>query len=229
MNVIEFKNVRKEFKDGDQIIQGLKETNFSAAAGEFIGIIGPSGSGKSTFLTLAGGLQTPTAGEGLINGQAFSEEKEKKRAKIRFKEIGFILQASNLIPFLKVKKQLKLVDKINRSNQKDKANMLFDQLGVTKLENKYPQDLSGGERQRIAIARALYNDPSIILAYEPTASLDSEKAFEVVKILAKEAKDKNKAIMMVTHDTRLIDFCDKVYEIKDGTMNLYDKETAVAH
>ena len=229
MNVIEFKNVRKEFKDGDQIIQGLKETNFSAAAGEFIGIIGPSGSGKSTFLTLAGGLQTPTAGEVLINGQAFSEEKEKKRAKIRFKEIGFILQASNLIPFLTVKKQLKLVDKINRSNQKDKANMLFDQLGVTKLENNYPQDLSGGERQRIAIARALYNDPSIILADEPTASLDSEKAFEVVKILAKEAKDKNKAIMMVTHDTRLIDFCDKVYEIKDGTMNLYDKETAVAH
>ena len=229
MNVIEFKNVRKEFKDGDQIIQGLKETNFSAAAGEFIGIIGPSGSGKSTFLTLAGGLQTPTAGEVLINGQAFSEEKEKKRAKIRFKEIGFILQESNLIPFLTVKKQLKLVDKINRSNQKDKANMLFDQLGVTKLENKYPQDLSGGERQRIAIARALYNDPSIILADEPTASLDSEKAFEVVKILAKEAKDKNKAIMMVTHDTRLIDFCDKVYEIKDGTMNLYDKETAVAH
>lgn len=229
MNVIEFKNVRKEFKDGDQIIQGLKETNFSAAAGEFVGIIGPSGSGKSTFLTLAGGLQTPTAGEVLINGQAFSEEKEKKRAKIRFKEIGFILQASNLIPFLTVKKQLKLVDKINRSNQKDKANMLFDQLGVTKLENKYPQDLSGGERQRIAIARALYNDPSIILADEPTASLDSEKAFEVVKILAKEAKDKNKAIMMVTHDTRLIDFCDKVYEIKDGTMNLYDKETAVAH
>ena len=229
MNVIEFKNVRKEFKDGDQIIQGLKETNFSAAAGEFIGIIGPSGSGKSTFLTLAGGLQTPTAGEVLINGQAFSEEKEKKRAKIRFKEIGFILQASNLIPFLTVKKQLKLVDKINRSNQKDKANTLFDQLGVTKLENKYPQDLSGGERQRIAIARALYNDPSIILADEPTASLDSEKAFEVVKILAKEAKDKNKAIMMVTHDTRLIDFCDKVYEIKDGSMNLYDKETAVAH
>ena len=229
MNVIEFKNVRKEFKDGDQIIQGLKETNFSAAAGEFIGIIGPSGSGKSTFLTLAGGLQTPTAGEVLINGQAFSEEKEKKRAKIRFKEIGFILQASNLIPFLTVKKQLKLVDKINRSNQKDKANTLFDQLGVTKLENKYPQDLSGGERQRIAIARALYNDPSIILADEPTASLDSEKAFEVVKILAKEAKDKNKAIMMVTHDTRLIDFCDKVYEMKDGTMNLYDKETAVAH
>ena len=229
MNVIEFKNVRKEFKDGDQIIQGLKETNFSAAAGEFIGIIGPSGSGKSTFLTLAGGLQTPTAGEVLINGQAFSEEKEKKRAKIRFKEIGFILQESNLIPFLTVKKQLKLVDKINRSNQKDKANTLFDQLGVTKLENKYPQDLSGGERQRIAIARALYNDPSIILADEPTASLDSEKAFEVVKILAKEAKDKNKAIMMVTHDTRLIDFCDKVYEIKDGTMNLYDKETAVTH
>lgn len=221
MSVIEFKNVRKEFKDGDQIIQGLKETNFSVESGDFIGIIGPSGSGKSTFLTLAGGLQTPTAGQVLINGRPFSQEKEKERAKIRFKEIGFILQASNLIPFLTVAKQLKLVDKINHKNQKEKAQTLFDQLGVTKLVNKYPQDLSGGERQRIAIARALYNDPSIILADEPTASLDSEKAFEVVKILAKEAKEKNKAIMMVTHDTRLIDYCDKVYEIKDGTMSPY--------
>lgn len=221
MSVIEFKNVRKEFKDGDQIIQGLKETNFTVEAGDFIGIIGPSGSGKSTFLTLAGGLQTPTAGQVLINGRPFSEEKEKERAKIRFKEIGFILQASNLIPFLTVAKQLKLVDKINHENQKEKAHMLFEQLGVTKLVNKYPQDLSGGERQRIAIARALYNDPSIILADEPTASLDSVKAFEVVKILAKEAKEKKKAIMMVTHDTRLIDFCDKVYEIKDGTMSVY--------
>lgn len=221
MIVIEFKQVRKEFPDGDQIIQGLKETNFSVSAGEFIGIIGPSGSGKSTFLTLAGGLQTPTAGEILINGQPFSQEKEKQRAKIRFKEIGFILQASNLIPFLTVADQLRLVDKINHQKGTDKAQEIFDKLEVSSLTKKYPQDLSGGERQRIAIARALYNDPAIILADEPTASLDSEKAFEVVKILAREAKEKQKAIMMVTHDTRLIDSCDKVYEIKDGVMSLY--------
>lgn len=221
MTVIEFKQVRKEFPDGDQIIQGLKETNFSVSAGEFIGIIGPSGSGKSTFLTLAGGLQTPTAGEILINGQPFSQEKEKQRAKIRFKEIGFILQASNLIPFLTVADQLRLVDKINHQNHSEAAQAIFEKLEVSSLTKKYPQDLSGGERQRIAIARALYNNPSIILADEPTASLDSEKAFEVVKILAREAKEKQKAIIMVTHDTRLIESCDKVYEIKDGVMSLY--------
>lgn len=225
MNVIEFKKVKKDFPDGDQIIHGLKETNFSVTAGEFIGIIGPSGSGKSTFLTLAGGLQTPTAGEILINGQAFSAEKEKQRAKIRFKEIGFILQASNLIPFLTVADQLRLVDKINHQKATKKAKDLFEKLEVSSLTKKYPQDLSGGERQRIAIARALYNDPAIILADEPTASLDSEKAFEVVKILAREAKEKQKAIMMVTHDTRLIDSCDKVYEIKDGEMSLYQQES----
>ncbi|MHC5269395.1 ABC transporter ATP-binding protein [Enterococcus sp. LJL98] len=224
MTVLEFKKVRKDFPDGDQVIHGLKETNFSIAAGEFIGIIGPSGSGKSTFLTLAGGLQTPTAGEILINGRPFSEEKEKQRATIRFQSIGFILQASNLIPFLTVADQLRFVDKVNHRSQTEKAQQLFEKLAIQGLLKKYPQDLSGGERQRVAIARALYNDPSIILADEPTASLDSEKAFEVVEILAREAKEKEKAIMMVTHDTRLIDACDKVYEINDGVMHPYAKK-----
>ncbi|MBO0462680.1 MULTISPECIES: ABC transporter ATP-binding protein [Enterococcus] len=216
MKAIEFIDVEKSFKDGDQTIQALKKTNMSVDKGEFVAIIGPSGSGKSTFLTIAGGLQTPNKGIVKINGEDFSEQPEKKRVKLRFKEIGFILQASNLVPFLTVKKQLMLVDKIKHENRQDEAKQLFEQLGVDKLLNKYPEDLSGGERQRVAIARALYNDPSIILADEPTASLDSEKAVEVVEILAKESKEKNKAIIMVTHDTRLIDRCDKVFMIEDG-------------
>ncbi|MCQ4503483.1 ABC transporter ATP-binding protein, partial [Vibrio parahaemolyticus] len=129
----------------------------------------------------------------------FSAQPENQRVKLRFKEIGFILQASNLVPFLSVKKQLILVDKVKHENRQKEANELFEQLGVAELVNKYPEELSGGERQRVAIARALYNDPSIILADEPTASLDSEKAREVVDILAKESKEKNKAIIMVTH------------------------------
>ncbi|MDA9461479.1 ABC transporter ATP-binding protein [Enterococcus mundtii] len=216
MKAIEFIDVEKSFKDGDQTIQALKKTNVSVDKGEFVAIIGPSGSGKSTFLTIAGGLQTPNKGTVKINGEDFSEQPEKKRVKLRFKEIGFILQASNLVPFLTVKKQLVLVDKIKHENRQEEAKELFQQLGVDKLLNKYPEDLSGGERQRVAIARALYNDPSIILADEPTASLDSEKAVEVVDILAKESKEKNKAIIMVTHDTRLIDRCDKVFMIEDG-------------
>ncbi|GAB7306389.1 MULTISPECIES: ABC transporter ATP-binding protein [Enterococcus] len=218
MSAIEFKDVKKTFKDGDTMIEALKETNFSVEKGEFVAIIGPSGSGKSTFLTIAGGLQAPTAGEVLINDQPFSEQKEKNRAKLRFKEIGFILQASNLVPFLTVKKQLKLVDKVSKENKTQSAQDLFTQLGIDKLQNKYPEDLSGGERQRVAIARALYHDPTIILADEPTASLDSEKAYEVVKILAQETKEKNKATIMVTHDTRLTDYCDRVLVMEDGVL-----------
>lgn len=218
MSAIEFKDVKKTFKDGDTMIEALKETNFSVEKGEFVAIIGPSGSGKSTFLTIAGGLQAPTAGEVLINDQPFSDQKEKNRAKLRFKEIGFILQASNLVPFLTVKKQLKLVDKVSKENKTQSAQDLFTQLGIDKLQNKYPEDLSGGERQRVAIARALYHDPTIILADEPTASLDSEKAYEVVKILARETKEKNKATIMVTHDTRLTDYCDRVLVMEDGVL-----------
>ncbi|KGR72467.1 ABC transporter ATP-binding protein [Streptococcus phocae subsp. phocae] len=219
MTVLEFKNVTKSFKDGSQTIEALKETNFSISAGEFVALVGPSGSGKSTFLTIAGGLQTPSSGQFLVNGQDYTNLSEKERAKLRFNDIGFILQASNLIPFLTVKQQLELVDKLNKTKQEDKRQKLFEDLGIDKLVNKLPQDLSGGERQRVAIARALYNDPVIILADEPTASLDTEKAFEVVNLLAKESKEQNKAIIMVTHDERMISFCDKVYRMQDGNLS----------
>ncbi|MEB5950371.1 ABC transporter ATP-binding protein [Enterococcus innesii] len=218
MSAIEFKQVKKSFKDGDAMIEALKETNFSVEKGEFVAIIGPSGSGKSTFLTIAGGLQAPSEGEVFINDEPFSKQKEKQRAKTRFKKIGFILQASNLVPFLTVKKQLQLVDKVSKEPQEQSATELFEQLGIEKLQNKYPDELSGGERQRVAIARALYHDPTIILADEPTASLDSKKAVEVVKILAKETKEKQKATIMVTHDTRLTDYCDRVLVMKDGVL-----------
>ncbi|HEK9107005.1 TPA: ABC transporter ATP-binding protein [Streptococcus equi subsp. zooepidemicus] len=219
MTVLAFKQVTKSFKDGDQTIEALKQTDFSIEAGEFVALIGPSGSGKSTFLTIAGGLQTPSSGQFLVNGKDYTNLSEKERSKLRFKDIGFILQASNLIPFLTVKQQLELVDKLTKHKQEAKRQQLFEDLGIAKLANKLPQDLSGGERQRVAIARALYHDPVIILADEPTASLDTEKAFEVVELLAKESKEKNKAIIMVTHDNRMIDYCDKVYRMQDGQLS----------
>ncbi|MCI3029190.1 MAG: ABC transporter ATP-binding protein [Desemzia incerta] len=221
MKLIECKNVSKRFGEGRTEIEALKETNFSVEAGEFVAIIGPSGSGKSTLLTIIGGLQTPTEGKVLIRNNPFSEEEEKKRAALRFKEIGFILQASNLVPFLNVRDQLRLVNKVEKTKmEKEQADSLLEELDVLRLEKSYPSDLSGGERQRVAIARALYHDPSVILADEPTASLDSERAFEVVDILARETKSKQKATIMVTHDERLIDKCDKVYVMKDGTLTL---------
>ena len=220
MNVLEFINVTRSYQDGNKEIEALKETNFKIEEGQFIAIIGPSGSGKSTFLTLAGGLQTPSKGQIIINGKDYTNLSEKERAKLRFNDIGFVLQASNLVPFLTAKQQLELVDRINKQKRQklQDQNSLFKELGIDHLENKLPKDLSGGERQRLAIARALYNNPAIILADEPTASLDSDRAFEVVDLLSKECKEKNKSIIMVTHDNRMIEKCDHVYRMKDGIL-----------
>ena len=220
MNVLEFINVTKSYQDGNKEIEALKETNFKIEEGQFIAIIGPSGSGKSTFLTLAGGLQTPSKGQIIINGKDYTNLSEKERSKLRFNDIGFVLQASNLVPFLTAKQQLELVDRINKQKKQTLQDQksLFKELGIDHLENKLPKDLSGGERQRLAIARALYNNPAIILADEPTASLDSDRAFEVVELLSKECKEKNKSIIMVTHDNRMIEKCDHVYRMKDGIL-----------
>ena len=220
MNVLEFKNVTKSYQDGNKEIEALKETNFKIEEGQFVAIIGPSGSGKSTFLTLAGGLQTPSKGQIIINGKDYTNLSEKERAKLRFNDIGFVLQASNLVPFLTAKQQLELVDRINKQKRQTLQDQksLFKELGIDHLENKLPKELSGGERQRLAIARALYNNPAIILADEPTASLDSDRAFEVVDLLSKECREKNKSIIMVTHDNRMIEKCNHVYRMKDGIL-----------
>ena len=219
MKLIDVQEVSRTFGEGHTKVEALKKTNFSVKEGQFIAIIGPSGSGKSTLLTIIGGLQKPSEGRVLIKEEPFSEVSEKERARLRFKEIGFILQASNLIPFLTVEDQLRLINKIDHTKSDDKhLTELLENLGIEKLRKKYPGDLSGGERQRAAIARALYHGPSVILADEPTASLDTEKAFEVVEILAKETKQQKKATIMVTHDERLISYCDEVYEMKDGVL-----------
>lgn len=212
-------NITKKFVQGKQEINALKQINLDVKQGEFISIIGPSGSGKSTFLTISGGLQQPTSGKIKINDISFTHLSEKERAKLRFKEIGFILQSSNLIPFLTIQEQFFLVDKINKEKMKsaDIENLLKS-LDIYDLKDKYPRDLSGGERQRVAIGRALYNEPNLILADEPTASLDTEHAYEVVKILVKEAHEKQKATVMVTHDHRMIKWSDRVFEMRDGEL-----------
>lgn len=218
-DILVMDDIRKTFGKGHAKVEALKGINLSVKAGEFVSIIGPSGSGKSTFLTIAGGLQSPTTGKIMINRKDFTHLSEKKRSRLRFEEIGFILQASNLIPFLTVGNQFTLVDKIEKKKtETQRINDLLASLDIADLINKFPRDLSGGERQRVAIARALFNEPSLILADEPTASLDTEHAYEVVKILAKEAHEKQKATIMVTHDPRMIEWSDSVYRIEDGNL-----------
>lgn len=221
MAVLEMNRVKKTFGTGHKKVDALKETNFRAEQGELIAVIGPSGSGKSTFLTIAGGLLSPTNGDILINDTNIATLNEKQLSKIRLKEIGFILQASNLVPFLTVEKQLKLLDKVKKDNMnKEQLEQLYKDLGIGDLRSKYPSDLSGGERQRVAIAKALYSNPSIILADEPTASLDSDRAYEVMDLLKEETKNKKTTTIVVTHDIRLVDYCDKVYKMVDGVLEL---------
>lgn len=217
--IIELVNVTKSFYQNNEEIKALKKTNFSISSGQMVAIVGPSGSGKSTLLTILGGLQTPSTGEVIVDGENISKSSEKIRSKVRLNHIGFILQASNLVPFLTIIDQLLLYEiasgnKVDESKKQD----LITGLGLSKLMNKYPSELSGGERQRAAILRALYPNPRVILADEPTASLDTKKVFEVAEILQKQTKDRGCATIIVTHDERLLPFCDKVYEMIDGVL-----------
>lgn len=219
--MLEFKNVTKSFKDGNQTIEAVKPTSLKFNKNELIAIIGPSGSGKSTFLTMAGALQTPTSGEIIINDKQVSQLSLKELAKTRMQEIGFILQATNLVPFLNVKQQFKLLQK-QKKDVLDEASydQLVKQLDIAVLENKLPSEISGGQKQRVAIAKALYTKPSIILADEPTASLDTNNAMEVMKILKEQTMEQNKTCIVVTHDERLTEYCDSVYHMEDGVLTL---------
>lgn len=217
MSIIELKGVTKEYGQGHTLVQALKPTDFQLEAGQFVAIIGPSGSGKTTFLTLLGHLQTPSKGQILLRGKDTSQLKEKERAALRFNAFGFILQASNLIPFLKIEDQFQLIDRLSKKERTD-LDSLIELLDLKGTLKQYPKELSGGERQRAAIARALYNSPDIILADEPTASLDTERAKRVVHLLKEVTQKFNKSVVMITHDTRLLDEVDKVYEMQDGVL-----------
>lgn len=219
MEIMKFDKVYKEFEDGGETITALKEASFTLNSGELVAIIGPSGSGKSTMLTMMGGLQRPTGGTITFNGENLSEMDEKERNKLRFNNIGFVLQASNLVPYLTLKDQFLLVDKFSGSKKdEERADKLLDQLGIKKRKNQYPGDISGGERQRAAIARALYTEPNLLLADEPTASLDSEKAMEVIELLKEITVDSDRTTVIVTHDNRLLEYCDRVFKIVDGEL-----------
>lgn len=215
--LIEMIQVTKSYGEGKTKVVALHETNFQLNAGEFVAIVGPSGSGKTTFLTTLGQLQAASSGNILVKGKETGNLSEKEKTTLRFKEFGFILQASNLIPFITVKEQLDLIDRLDKDkNQKSDRQELFDLLDLEKVQNQYPKALSGGERQRAAIARALYNNPSIVLADEPTASLDTERAYQVTNMLASIAHEQGRGVVMITHDTRLLDKVDRVYVMNDG-------------
>lgn len=219
MTAIELRNVEKYYGQGIARVHVLSDVNFKAELGKLNLVIGPSGSGKSTFLTIAGGLQQPSEGQVLIDGQDISALSGKQRDRLRLDKIGFVLQSYNLLPYLTVGDQFALVDRLRHGNlSKGELVDLLKDLGIEKLIHKYPGELSGGQNQRVAIARALYTDPQIILADEPTAALDSDRVKVVGQLFSDLAVKHNKAVVVVTHDLRLREFADQVYTIVDGQM-----------
>lgn len=217
-------HVTKQFGQKTNLVTALEDVSLAFKAGEVSLIIGPSGSGKSTLLTILGGLQTPTGGSVLLNGHDISDLSTKEAEKTRLEQIGFVLQAYNLVPYLTVADQFKLVDQVKPNNNlsQDGFDKIIETLGIQKLLNKYPGELSGGQQQRVAIARALYTDPAIILADEPTAALDTARVKEVGQLFANIAHDEEKAVVIVTHDDRLREFSDNVYKIVDGKLSNTD-------
>lgn len=218
--VLQLNNISKSYQDGEQQNNILKNVSLEVKPGEFVAIIGPSGSGKSTFLSISGALLSPTDGSVVVGGQKLLKKQNKKLVKIRREKIGFIFQSHHLLPYLTAKEQLTFV--IDMNKKKGKTNMdadeMLEDLGLSGCANKYPAKMSGGEKQRVAIARAFMNDPDVILADEPTASLDGIRGRQVVELIKKEVKKHNKAAIMVTHDERVLDLVDVVYRLENAEL-----------
>ncbi len=220
-HVLELQDISKHFGEGDARVDALSEATFTVDRGEIVALVGPSGSGKSTLLSIAGALLSPNHGRLVLDGEDITDAPNDKRARLRLQKIGFIFQGSNLISYLTGREQLQFIANLidlPSDAAGERASRLLDDLDMTERADHYPEELSGGQRQRIAIARALMNDPALILADEPTASLDSHRGRAVVELLAGEVHERDKAAVLVTHDERLLDLVDRVVHIEDGRL-----------
>lgn len=219
--MIKLIDVSKKFNLGKLEIQVLKKINFEIKNGEFIYICGPSGSGKSTLLNLIGGLDQITSGNIIVNNQKINKLDENQLANYRQKEIGFVFQSYNLIPSFSALKNVELpliFSKVSRKIRLEKAKIALEKVGLSHRQNHNPTEMSGGEQQRIAIARALINNPKMILADEPTGNLDTKTSQEIIEIFRKMNKENNQTILMVTHNLEITKLADRVFKIKDGEL-----------
>ena len=226
-NIVEVKNLTKTYEKGK--VKALNGINFTIKKGEFVSIIGPSGSGKSTLLHMLGALDIPDSGEIIIDGENI--QKSKKLNKFRSDKVGFIFQLHNLIPNLSAVENIEIpmyTQKINNKEQRQKALKLLDDVGLKDKSQMKPNQLSGGERQRVAIARSFANDPKIILADEPTGSLDSKNSTKILEKLYKLNKEKQVTLIIVTHDMNVAKLADRVIEVLDGQI-LENKEDSLLH
>ena len=219
--VIVLENIQKTYGSGDSAVSAIKEANVEIYSGETVALLGPSGSGKTTLITMIGCITEPSFGRLSLNNEVVYDGKwlVGDTRKVRREQIGFIFQSHNLIPFLNVIENVTLVSQMNGVPTREaieKAKELLEYLGVGDKADKMPSQLSGGQSQRVAIARSLANNPTIILADEPTAALDGERALSVMELLKKLAHEQNVAVVVVTHDERMLPLFDRILRVEDG-------------
>jgi putative ABC transport system ATP-binding protein len=234
-NVIQIRNLTKTYGEGAAAVRALCGVDLDVRAGEVLMLMGPSGSGKTTLISIMGCILTASEGSVLVNGREVVGLPQRELPQVRLDNFGFIFQGFNLFPALTVRENVEIaldLKKIRGAAARNRAMHLLEQVGLADKAKQHPANLSGGQKQRVAIARALAGDPPIILADEPTASLDSASGHTVTQILSGLAKDRNRAVVIVTHDPRVLDAADRVVRIEDGRIAAEvpkDELLAMAH
>lgn len=222
MAIIALENIRKSYADGRQMHHVLNQLNLSVEPNEFVAISGPSGSGKSTLLAIAGFLLSADEGQIRIAGQDLTGLNQGQWTQKRLELLGFIFQDHQLLSYMKIGDQLELVAKLkgekDKKKRQEEVKALLADLGIEACYHQYPNQMSGGQKQRAAIARAFIGNPQVILADEPTASLDPDRGQEIAQLIQKEVKSKNKSAIMVTHDRSILTYVDTIYELKHGQL-----------
>lgn len=218
---LETQSVIKTYQSESGTIQAVDDVSLRVAAGEFVALVGPSGSGKTTMLSILAALLQPTSGKVLLDGEDLAGKNDIERVTMRREKIGFTFQANNLVPYLTAVENVELMLRLNNKLDKTgklRARELLARLGLADRLHNLPGQMSGGQQQRVAIARALIHNPSLVLADEPTASLDTERAYQVVETFAGLIHEQNRAGIMVTHDLRMVEFTDRVLLMQDGKL-----------
>lgn len=227
MAIIELENIRKSYADGSQMHHVLNQLNLNVEPNEFVAILGPSGSGKSTLLAIAGLLLSADEGRISIAGQDLTGLNQGQWTQKRLELLGFIFQDHQLLSYMKIGDQLELVAKLkgekDKKKRQEEVKALLADLGIEACYHQYPNQMSGGQKQRAAIARAFIGNPQVILADEPTASLDPDRGQEIAQLIQKEVKSKSKSAIMVTHDRSILTYVDTIYELKHGQLLKVEK------
>lgn len=217
-NIIELKSLSKRYRMGETIVKALDGVDVAIKRGDFVVIVGPSGSGKSTMMNMVGALDLASLGEIYLDGEDIEKMEESELAQIRGRKIGFVFQTFNLIPTLTAIENITMpmiFQKVPKEERIAKAEKILENVKLSHRRDHFPNELSGGERQRVAIGRALANDPEVILADEPTGSLDSKTGLEIIKLF-RELNEIGKTIILVTHDLNLVKYGNKIIKLKDG-------------